>query len=229
MNIVDLIVLALAAAVYPTLLAGVILILGRPNPLRMLSGFMVGALTISIVAGLLIVQGIESSGAVSKSNHSTKPGLDIAIGVLSLLVAWGVWSGRITGGFLKRRKKTEREEAAKKPSVITRALSSGSVTLALVAGVVLNLPGVWYLDALAEIAKAKPSTAIVLLDILLFNVIALMLLEIPVVAYLVDPSRAQAMVTSLRDWAHRHSRTIGIVVAAAVGVYLVTKGIIALT
>jgi hypothetical protein len=46
--VANVFVLALAAAVYPTLLAGVIVILSRPNPLRLLGGFLLGGMTISI-------------------------------------------------------------------------------------------------------------------------------------------------------------------------------------
>ena len=51
MDPLTLVLLALAACVYPTLLAGVILILAHPRPLRMLLGFLAGGLTISMIAG----------------------------------------------------------------------------------------------------------------------------------------------------------------------------------
>jgi hypothetical protein len=90
-----LVLLALAAAVYPTLLAGVILILSQPRPLRMLLGFLAGGYIISMIAGIAIVRAVESSGAVDTSHHSTKPIVSIVAGALSLSVAWGIWSGAI--------------------------------------------------------------------------------------------------------------------------------------
>ena len=99
----ELILLALAAAVYPTLLAGVILILSRPNPLRLLLAFLAGGMAISVVAGYAIVQALESSNIVSKSHSSNKPIVDIAVGAASLLVAWGVASGHITRGLHPRK------------------------------------------------------------------------------------------------------------------------------
>jgi hypothetical protein len=45
-DFVSLVLLGLAAAVYPTLLAGVILILTQPNPLQMLVAFLVGGMAI---------------------------------------------------------------------------------------------------------------------------------------------------------------------------------------
>jgi hypothetical protein len=54
--------------------------------------------------------------------------------------------------------------------------------MAFVAGPVLNLPGIWYLDALTGIAKSKASNASALAQMLLFNVIMFALVEVPIVA-----------------------------------------------
>jgi len=196
-DFVNLILLALAATVYPTLLAGVLLILTQPNPLRMLVGFLVGGMAISVIAGFVLVKVLEASDVVSKSHSSSKPIADIVIGAASLLVAGGVWSGHIKRGF-RKRKAPEPQQAQKPSSSLTsRVLSRGSVTMAFIVGLVLNLPGVWYLDALVGIAKAKSSTASALLQILVFNVIMFALVEVPIVAYLVDPDRAASLVNKL--------------------------------
>jgi hypothetical protein len=223
---VELIFLALAAAVYPTLLAGVILILSGPNPLRMLIAFLAGGMVISVAAGYAIVKGLASSDVVSKSSSSNKPIVDMVVGAVSLLVAWGVWSGHIRRRARKRTRPKRDETGKQGSSVTTRALARGSMTMAFIAGVVLNLPGVWYLDALAGIAKANSSNASALLQILVFNLIMFALVEIPIVAYLVKPQRAGELATNLSEWVHTRSRTIVIVLAAAVGLWLLTKGIV---
>jgi hypothetical protein len=223
-----LVLLALAAAVYPTLLAGVILILSQPRPLRMLFGFLAGGYIISMIAGIAIIRGLESSGAVDTSHHSTRPIVSIVVGALSLGVAWGIWSGAINRRLSKRRRRKRASEAAKKPSMASRALSRGSVVMAFVAGTVLNLPGVWYLEALTEIAKAMPSTVSALVQILVFNVIMFALVEIPIVAYVVNPQGAAGLVERASKWGHDHSREVAIAVATIVGAWLIVKGIIQL-
>jgi hypothetical protein len=225
---VTLVLLALAASVYPTLLAGVILILAHPRPLRMLLGFLAGGLTISMIAGIGIVRALESSGAFDRSHHSTTPIVSIVLGALSLGLAWGIRSGAIGRELSKRRRPRPEPEAPKKPSMANRALSRGSIAMAFVAGMVLNLPGVWYLEALTEIAKAMPSTVSALLQLLVFNVIMFALVEIPIVAYVVDPEGAAGLVERGSAWGHRHSREVATWVAAAVGVWLIVKGIVAL-
>ena len=121
-----------------------ILILAHPRTLRMLLGFLIGGLTISMIAGIGIVRAIGSSGAVDRSNHTTKPVVSIVLGSLSLLVAWGIATGAINRGLRKHRRPKSEPTAPRKPSMADRALSRGSLTMAFVAGLVLNLPGVWY-------------------------------------------------------------------------------------
>lgn len=227
MNWGDIILLACAAAVYPTLLAGVILILGQPHPLRMLIAFLVGGMTISIAAGFGIYQGLTTSGAVSQTHRSSRPIADIVIGAISLLVAWGVATNRIKRSWFDRFRRRPRKPAKpEKPSLTSRALSGGSASMALAAGVVLNVPGIWYLDALSEIAHAKPSTGTAIAAILVFNVIMFTLVEFPIVAYVLDPQAASDRVNALSRSFHQHARGIGISVATIVGAWLIAKGIV---
>lgn len=228
MNLANVILLALAAAVYPTLLAGVILILARPHPLRMMLAFLIGGMTISIAAGIGIAKWLEDSGAVNQSHPSTAPVLDIVAGMASLLIAWGVRSGRIRGGYLTRIKEKRHSKRTGNPTFTERALGGGSVTMAVIAGLALNLPGIWYLCTLAGIAQAELSNATALLEILLFNVIMFTLVEVPIVGYLINPKGGTAMVTNLRDSARRNSRTIASIVAAVIGAWLIVKGLVKL-
>jgi uncharacterized protein YjeT (DUF2065 family) len=56
-------------------------------------------------------------------------------------------------------------------------------------------------------------------------VIMFALVELPIIAYLINPERAGKLVDDLSDWAHRHSRTIGIAAASAVGLWLLIEGV----
>ena len=97
-NRANIILLRLAAAVYPALLAGVIVILTRPHPLPKLIGFLSGGLAISIGAGIAIVKRLVATGALTRSSHSSRPiadSVEIAIGAASLLIAWAIWTGHI--------------------------------------------------------------------------------------------------------------------------------------
>ncbi len=98
--------------------------------------------------------------------------------------------------------------------------------IAFVAGVVLNLPGVWYLDALTDIAKSQPSVISILLQLLLFNVIMFALIEIPIVIFLIRPQRPSGLVSGAAGRTREHGRAIGVVVANVVGAYLIAHSVL---
>ena len=220
--------LALAAAVYPTILAGVIVLLRQENPRPLLLGFWLGGMVISITVGIAIVLVLEQSNKTVDTSSTTRPILDIVLGALSLALALAVWTGR-TGrvtAWRERRKAKKPPPDPDKQSFAERWLGRGSIWLAIGAGAILNLPGVWYLAALTDIADVRPASH-QLIQILVFNVIMFMLVEIPLAIYLIDESRAQRAVDGFDRWVRAHKREVGSTVAGLVGVFLVGKGIVA--
>lgn len=224
------IVLALAAAVYPTILAGVIVLLRQENPRPLLLGFWLGGMTISILAGLAVIYAIEKSNKVVDTSSTTRPILDITLGVLSLALAFALWTRR-TGrleAWRERRKAKKPPPDPDKQSFAERWLGRGSIWLAVGAGAILNLPGVWYLAALTDIAEVNPFSH-QLFQIVVFNLIMFLLVEVPLLLYVINPTRAQQKVDGFDVWVKAHKREVGTVVAGAVGAFLVVKGIVAAT
>ena len=217
----DIIPLALAAAVYPPLLAGIIILLARDKPVAMLAAFMAGGMLVTFVLGLLIVF-VLGDWLSNKSQNSASPVVDIVIGVLSLVAA-----------FVLHRRIRERERgvvrAPKKPkdgpSRTQLMLNEGTPWAAFAAGLILNLPGIWYLDALKDIAQSNPSTSAVVVEILVFIVIMFVLAELPLIGYLVAPEATQRRVAAFQAGMSKHGRTVGMWAAALIGAYLLIKGI----
>ena len=172
------------------------------------------------------MRAVESAGIVKRSHHTSQPVLDIAIGVISLVVAAGIYTGRIHVGRRHRDHEEERRRQGRVTRFTNHALSEGSAMTAFLAGVVLNLPGVWYLDALADIARSQPSVISILLQLLLFNAIMFALIQIPIVVFLIRPQRASEVVSDVAGRARDHGRAIGVGVAAVVGVYLIAHGVL---
>ena len=220
--VADIIPLALAAAVYPPLLAGIIILLARDKPVAMLAAFMAGGMVVTFVLGLLIVL-VLGDWLSNRSQNSSSPIVDIVIGILSLL-----------GAFLLHRRIRERERGvvrvAKKPkdgpSRTQLMLNEGTPWAAFAAGLILCLPGIWYLDALKDIAQSDPSTATVFVDILVFMVVMFVLAELPLIGYMVAPEATQLRVASFHAWMGRNGRTVGMWAAALIGAYLLIKGIV---
>jgi hypothetical protein len=82
-------VFALAAALNPTLVAASTLMMLLPNPKRLMLGYLLGALMISITLGLVIVFSLESSDAVTTTENTLSPAATLALGGIALVAAAG--------------------------------------------------------------------------------------------------------------------------------------------
>jgi hypothetical protein len=228
--------LAFAAAVYPTLLAGVIVMLKAPAPKRLLVGFLAGGWLVSLAAGLAIVFALQ--GAVSTSSlQSSSPTVDLVAGILSLLLAAALWRRHVHPGVgpsrtraamrRLRRKTSAQQEGAPAVSFTQRLLGRGSPREAFAVGMLLNLPGVWYLVALKDIAEANYGVGYAIFLIVFFNAIMFLLAEVPLISFLVSPERTQARVETFQQWLTRNSRAVAATVALIIGVFLIIKAAVA--
>jgi hypothetical protein len=52
--LVEILPLAIGSAIYPTLLAMVVIILGQPNPRRLLAAYFCGGMLASLTVGFLV-------------------------------------------------------------------------------------------------------------------------------------------------------------------------------
>src|SRR3954452_15319703 len=83
----QLLVLALNAALSPTLLAAVVILLAQPRRRPLLTAYLAGGMTISIGLGLGIIAVLEGTSAVSSSSSGASWVTDLAVGGLALLLA----------------------------------------------------------------------------------------------------------------------------------------------
>jgi hypothetical protein len=220
--------LSLTAALNPTLLAATTVMLVLPNPRRLLLGYLIGALLTSITLGLVIVFTLSgSSGTTSTAQHTVNPAVDIALGALILVVAFVVGTGRDA----RRRARSERKRAAtvtKAPPRWKQALSRGTARTTFAVGAMLTLPGASYLAALTLTAKQDLSTAETVLTIIGFNVVMLMLLEIPLIGYALSPDTTAMRVQRFSAWLSRNGGRIALGGALIIGFALVVRGVIEL-
>jgi Sap, sulfolipid-1-addressing protein len=215
----DVLVLAVAAAFYPALLAGVVLILTRPNPKRQLAGFLAGGMVASVASGLLILTALEGTGVAVPSHRDVGAAAYLATGVLSFAAPATVWRPPSPP---PRRPRPPRE----KPSRVDRLLGRGSLPVAVVVGAGLNLPGMWYLLALDRIGEGGYSPLEELMLVLAFNVIMFALIEVPLAWYVLSPDGAQAAVSRFDGWLRAHSRRLAAAVGGCIGVYLIARGLL---
>jgi hypothetical protein len=214
--------LALAASIYPPAVAAVIA-LGRGAEVRSrVFAFVLAAGLITYAIGALILYALVELGATGA--HHLTPGavIDVALGVLLMLLALRLHRKRPDPAAASAA------SAGATPSKIERYLQSRR--LAFLLGIVLYvLPSPIYIGAIKAIADANLSTTDELLDLIAVVAVMLWLIELPMLMLLVVPERAAGTLERINLWFARHGRTLAILAAAAVGVYLIAKGLIQLT
>jgi hypothetical protein len=221
--------LSLLAMFTPTLLAAVTIMMLLPNPKRLMLGYLLGAYTTSITAGLLIVFSLHGSASESTA-HTMGPIEDIVVGLLALLIAYVLGSDRDARLRERRRRRKEAKQGTEeeKESFPERMLGRGSPRITFVVGVLLTFPGVSYLTALDRMAKLDATSAELVALVVVFCVIQQLLLEVPLLGYVFAPDWTKDAVARFRDWLARSGRRAGIRVAAVIGVLLIVRGVITL-
>ncbi len=87
-------VFSLTAALNLTLLAAVTVMLTLPNPKRLLLGYLLGAALTGVTCGLLLVFLLPGSSTASTAKRTISPIIDLALGILILLIVIRVARGR---------------------------------------------------------------------------------------------------------------------------------------
>ncbi len=218
---------ALTAALNPTLLAATTVMLLLPRPKRLLLGYLLGAYTTGITVGLAIEYWLHGSNVVSTTKRTISPGIDIVLGALLLLVAVVLGTGR-------HSKVTERRSAkhADQPKKVPRwqqTLSKGSMRSTFVVGVLLSFPGASYLAALTEIHKQGLGWPEVVLTVIAVNLVMLVLLELPLLAFLLAPEWTPVALERVKGWLSRNGLRAAVIAATVIGAALVVRGLITLS
>jgi len=221
--LVEIFVLALASALWPALVAVVVVALATPEPVRLLTPFLAGALLTTVTIGMVLVTLFQGSSLETRSRSTVDPVVDIVAGVAALLLGLIVSRrGSSSSGAPKRDKESGT------PGWSERMLTRGA-TLAFVVGIVLNvIPGVLPFVALKNIAELDYSTAATFALVVGFYVVMLLPAELPLLAYLVAPERSAAAVARFNAWLGRSMRRIVVAVLYAAGLYLIVRGLLSL-
>jgi Sap, sulfolipid-1-addressing protein len=220
----EVVLLSFTSAFNPTLIAVTTLMLLLPNPKRLMIGYWLGAMLTSITLGLLIVFSLKSSGIVSTTKHTLSPLADILIGGLTLIIAAVLASGRDAPYRERRAKKKE----GKPPPRWQRELRRGTPRTTFVIGALLTLPGASYLAGLDKLTKLDYSTVATVIVVIAFNLVMLLLLELPMIAFSVAPEWTPAAIERAKAWAGIHGRIYAERGFAVIGVLLVIKGVLGL-
>lgn len=211
---ITLLVMAVAVSLEPFRIGMTVLMLNRPRPVVQLLAFLCGGFAMGMAVGLVVLFALRPALG---SAHFTLPRVQIAIGVLALLIA----AFLATGVRLPRR-----DEPGRVSSQARRLASNGSPWIAVVAGLGIALPSIDYLAALAVIGSSGSPATTQFVALLLFNVVAFALVEIPLLAYLIAPDRTKLAMDGLHGWLRSRRRRDVAALLAAVGAVLVVAGLV---
>jgi hypothetical protein len=202
---------ALAAAFSPPMLLIVAGLLGMPHPVRNATVLFVTAATVTLAVGFLVVEVLTGTSADDSTKHPTvPPAIDLIIGLV--ILAFGFFVAR-----RPPRPPKEKPEQREMRLLVIVGL-----------GLFLGSPSPLYLASLHSVAKGNPSGAAAVVDVFVLAAIVLLMVEVPLVFYLVAPERAAAALKKANEWLARNGRVISLGAAGIVGTYFVISGIVGL-
>jgi hypothetical protein len=210
--LVTVLLMALAVSVEPFRIGMTVLMLNRPRPALQLLAFLCGGFAMGMTVGLVVL--FVFRHALRESNHFTLPKVQILIGLLALAAAAIV--------VIHGRRKLQ-------PTRLTgpaqRLLKGPSLLVAGIAGLGIALPSVDYLAALAVILASDAAASTQVAVLLMFNVVAFALVEIPLLGYVLAPRSTLKWVESLHNWIRSRRRVDVAIVLAAVGCVFLAIGV----
>jgi hypothetical protein len=221
MELLELAVLAIASAFWPTLIAVDLVALRTSRPVPLLAWFLAAGLLTTIVEGVVIVFALEGTALGSRSHRSLGGWGNLIGGAAALLVAY------LLRAHARRRPRPPAEKHAA-GSWTERVVARGGA-YAFGAGVVLNLfPGVVPLLALANITALDYGDGTKALLVVGFYICMFVLVEAPLLGLLLAPERVDPAVRRLNAALDRNARRVAIDALLLVGAFLVVRGVIVL-
>jgi hypothetical protein len=208
--LITVLVMALAVSIEPFRVGMTVLMLSRPRPALQLLAFLSGGFAMGMTVGLVVL--FVFRRRLLASTYFTLPKVQMLIGFLALMVAVVVAVG--FPGRLGWRQATLATPAQ-------RLLRGDSLSVAGIAGLGIALPSVDYLAALAVILASRAAALTQVAVLLMFNIVAFALVEIPLLAYLLAPKTTARSMKALYDWIRARRRLeVAVLVAAAGCVFL---------
>ncbi|OJZ69040.1 hypothetical protein BRW65_23760 [Mycobacterium paraffinicum] len=148
----------------------------------------------------------------------------IAVGVLALVIATGVWAyhGASSSPAMPAPRPTV---AARVTARVRHALQAGNPWVAFGVGLFTTVPLADYLVVLIIIVSSKAAIGAQLGAVVIFTVVVLVLVELPLVSYLVAPTQTQLAMVRLQRWFAVHRRRLLIAAPGLAGIMLLAGGL----
>ena len=211
--LVTVLAMAFAVSVEPFRIGMTVLVLNRPRPALQLLAFLSGGFAMGTTVGLVVL--FVFRRRLLGSTYFTLSKVQILTGFLALLVA--VVVAVAVPGRLGLR-------PARLATPAQRLLKGHSLSVAGIAGLGIALPSVDYLAALAVILASGAPALTQVAVLLMFNVVAFALVEIPLPAFLLAPKATVMSVVALHNRIRSRRRLEVAILLAAAGCVFIAVG-----
>jgi hypothetical protein len=218
----EIVAFSFASALNPTLLAATTVMLLLPHPDRLMFGYWLGAMAMSIASGLLLVHTFHGSGVAATTKQTITPVEDVVLAVVALIVAALLATDAVSRA---RARRAARREKPKKTPKWQERMRSGSFRTTLVLGVALSLPGATYLLLIHRLGRLHYSFVANVLILIGSNLIQLIVLEVPMLAFGIWPEQTPRAIDGAKEWLGRHGRDYAAAALALIGIVLLIRGI----
>jgi hypothetical protein len=208
---VQAIPLALIASLYPLGLAAVLVLAEAMRPRPKVGVFLVGALVCTMTIGFVVVFVLHDAGVGQGSQQSDQYVLQLAIGVVFMVVA----------AVLSRRPPKPHSGQSR----VSRAASQGGLLAIFVVGMALYLPSPVYLSALQVVGTTKMDTAAMAVWVVIVVVLALITVEVPVLLFLLAPGWTVPRLQAVNGWLDRNGHTLLVAVVGTIGLWEFIAGL----
>ena len=221
--------LAFLSALNPKLLALDLLLIENRRPRAMFSCLLLGGMTVAATIGLLDVLVFHADAI--KAQGKVSAGVDLAVGLLLLVVGALLATGRLHG----RRKAPVPAgggplgKPEKKDGWAQRVLSEPRPGLAVLVGALIGIPGATYLTALHNLVTGKSSTATQVAAVVIFVIIDFLLIIVPFAFLELRPEATKALLKHSQDWLLSHALQLMASIALLLGAYLAVSGLVRLS
>jgi hypothetical protein len=225
--------LAFTAALNPKLLGIDLLLIENRRSRAMFLCLLLGGMTVALTVGLLDVLVLHADAL--KAQGTVSAGVDLAVGLLLLVVGGLLAAGRLHG----RRKapapagdgqpENGDVQPDEKDGWAERVLREPRLGLAMLVGALVGIPGASYLAALHILVTGKSPTAIQIVAVVIFVLIDFLLILIPFVFLQLKPEATKALLKHSQDWLLSHALQLMAVIALLLGAYLAISGLLRLS
>jgi hypothetical protein len=206
--------LALLSALSPTALLVVAVYLGSARPRETALCYLAGAVTMSVILGVVFVVVLRQAGLSLPRNHVARSDVRLALGLL--LVAAAI--------VIAARRPGQPDPAKARQGIVSRMIARPAPATAFAVGIIVFGPSLTFLAAVQVIASAEAGVGLTAAAMVVVVVITVLLVWLPLALYLAAPKPTTRRLTAFNRWLRAQATTLIVAVLIVAGAIMIGAG-----